>query len=360
MILAAPVMLTNAYVGVNEVDPDAVQAARAMGMRPAQVLWRVELPLALPLIFAGVRTATVYVVATATLATFAGGGGLGDIIVNEPTYGTAGVIAASLTITALAFLVDGALALVQRAVTPRAAAASRRDAHEAPRRSSSLTGTLLGTRALPGQPRGGIQHVRYINKAIAPGAVARAFGRVLLGVALFALVTTVLLAACGSSSSSSSSTASSSTSASASSSAAAGSSGSLTLGTKDFTEEFILGQLYKQALEAKGCKINYKENIGATEIVDKALTSGQIDAYPEYTGESVATVAKINKNVTSPQEEYNLAKAFYAKRGQVMSEMTPFFDTDAIAVKKAYAHEVRPGHDRGPQEGPPLLARRAS
>ncbi len=84
-----------------------------------QVLWRVELPLALPLIFAGVRTATVYVVATATLATFAGGGGLGDIIVNEPTYGTAGVIAASLTITALAFLVDGALALVERIVTPR-------------------------------------------------------------------------------------------------------------------------------------------------------------------------------------------------------------------------------------------------
>ena len=65
------------------------------------------------------RTATVYVVATATLATFAGGGGLGDIIVNEPTYGTAGVIAASLTITALAFLVDGALALVERVVTPR-------------------------------------------------------------------------------------------------------------------------------------------------------------------------------------------------------------------------------------------------
>jgi osmoprotectant transport system permease protein len=119
VVLAGPVILTNAYVGVNEVDPDAVQAARAMGMRPLQVLWRVELPMALPLIFAGVRTATVYVVATATLATFAGGGGLGDIIVNEPTYGTAGVIAGSLTITALAFLIDGLLALLQFAVTPR-------------------------------------------------------------------------------------------------------------------------------------------------------------------------------------------------------------------------------------------------
>jgi osmoprotectant transport system permease protein len=119
VILAGPVMMTNAYVAVDQVDPNAVQAARAMGMRPWQVLTRVELPLAVPLIFAGIRTATVYVVATATLATFAGGGGLGDIIVNEPTYGSAGVIAGALAITVLAFATDGVLAVVQRAVTPR-------------------------------------------------------------------------------------------------------------------------------------------------------------------------------------------------------------------------------------------------
>lgn len=158
---------------------------------------------------------------------------------------------------------------------------------------------------------------------------------------LLALLAALALAACGSSSKSSTSSSSASgggatTSSSASSSAASGG-GSITLGTKNFTEEFIVGQLYKQALTAKGCKVNYKENIGATEVVDKALTSGQIDAYPEYTGESVATVAGINQNVTSPAQEYSLAKKFYAKRGQVMSQMTPFFDTDAIAVTKAYA-----------------------
>jgi osmoprotectant transport system permease protein len=118
VILAGPVMLTNAYVAVDSVDRNAVQAAYAMGMKSWQVLLRVEVPLALPLIFAGIRTATVYVVATATLATFAGGGGLGDVIVNEPTYGTAGVVAGSLMITVLAFAVDGLLALVQRLVTP--------------------------------------------------------------------------------------------------------------------------------------------------------------------------------------------------------------------------------------------------
>ncbi len=161
----------------------------------------------------------------------------------------------------------------------------------------------------------------------------------ILSIAALAILAALLVAACGSSKSSSSSSGSSAAagSATSSSTSAAASAGTLTLGTKDFTEEFILGQLYKQALEAKGCKINYKENIGPTEITDRALTSGQIDAYPEYTGESVATVAKINRTVKTPQEEYALAKAFYAKRGQVMSDMTPFFDTDAIAVKKSYA-----------------------
>jgi osmoprotectant transport system permease protein len=119
VILAAPVMLTNAYVAVDQVDPDAVRAARAMGMRSLQTLLRVELPLALPLIFAGIRTAAVYVVATAPLAALAGGGGLGDIIVNQPTYGEEGVVAGSIAIAALAFATEGIFALLQYLVTPR-------------------------------------------------------------------------------------------------------------------------------------------------------------------------------------------------------------------------------------------------
>jgi osmoprotectant transport system substrate-binding protein len=177
--------------------------------------------------------------------------------------------------------------------------------------------------------------------AVTPSRRPRRRRRAVTVSVLLALLAALALAACGSSSKSSSSSSSASgggatTSSSASSSAASGG-GSITLGTKNFTEEFIVGQLYKQALTAKGCKVNYKENIGATEVVDKALTSGQIDAYPEYTGESVATVAGINQTVTSPAQEYSLAQKFYAKRGQVMSQMTPFFDTDAIAVTKAYA-----------------------
>jgi osmoprotectant transport system permease protein len=119
VVLAVPLILTNAYVAVDGVDPDAVEAARGMGMRPSQVLFHVEIPLALPLIFAGIRTAAVYVVSTATLAAIAGGGGLGDIIVNQASYRLEGVIAAALCVSALALLADLLFGGLQVAVTPR-------------------------------------------------------------------------------------------------------------------------------------------------------------------------------------------------------------------------------------------------
>jgi osmoprotectant transport system permease protein len=123
--LAVPPILTNAYTAVDNVDPDAVESARGMGMNERQVLTGVELPLSWPLIFAGIRTASVYVIATAPLAALAGGGGLGDIIVNQATYGLAGVIAATIVTVVLAFAVDGALGLLQRALTPTGLVVSR-------------------------------------------------------------------------------------------------------------------------------------------------------------------------------------------------------------------------------------------
>jgi osmoprotectant transport system substrate-binding protein len=113
----------------------------------------------------------------------------------------------------------------------------------------------------------------------------------------------------------------------------------VTIGTKDFTEEFVLGNLYAEALKAKGYKVSLKENIGATEVTDKALTSGQIDAYPEYTGETTATVFGKNKLYKSAEETVNEAKSLYEKRGQVVSDATPFEDVDAIATTKEFAEK---------------------
>jgi osmoprotectant transport system permease protein len=119
-VLATGPVLTNSFDAVDRVDRDAVEAARGMGMTELQILRRVELPLAVPLIFAGISVAAVTVVATATIAALAGGGGLGDIIVNQASYRLAGVIGASLCVMALSALVFVLLRFLQVAVTPRA------------------------------------------------------------------------------------------------------------------------------------------------------------------------------------------------------------------------------------------------
>lgn len=120
IILAVPLILTNAYVAVDGVNPDMVEAASGMGMSAWQIVWRVELPSAVPLIMAGVRTATVYVIATAYLAGFAGAPGtLGDIITNQGAFTLAGVMAATIVAVVLAFLAEFLLAAVQGVLTPR-------------------------------------------------------------------------------------------------------------------------------------------------------------------------------------------------------------------------------------------------
>ena len=118
-----------------------------------------------------------------------------------------------------------------------------------------------------------------------------------------------------------------------------GAGGSLVLGTKDFPEQFILGELYAQALEAEGYTVELKKNIGSTEIIDTALTSGEIDAYPEYLGVTVAVVAGVNEPAESADATYDMAKEFYEGRGQTISEQTPFFDVDAIGTNEAFATE---------------------
>lgn len=118
-LFAIPPLLANTYVGIRSVDPEVVESARGVGMSGAQVLWRVEVPLALPLIAAGLRTAAVQVVATAPLAAFVGGGTLGIIISQGFANQDAGrVLAGGVLVAVLALLTEGVLALVQRAVTP--------------------------------------------------------------------------------------------------------------------------------------------------------------------------------------------------------------------------------------------------
>ena len=124
-VLALGPILTNSYLGVEGVDRDAVEAARGMGMSGRGILSRVELPLALPLLYIGIRVAAVTVVATAPIAAYAGGGGLGDIIANQATYRLSGVLGASICVMALSAGVWIGLLALQRATTPRGVRAAR-------------------------------------------------------------------------------------------------------------------------------------------------------------------------------------------------------------------------------------------
>jgi osmoprotectant transport system substrate-binding protein len=117
----------------------------------------------------------------------------------------------------------------------------------------------------------------------------------------------------------------------------------VTLGTKNFTEQFVLGQLYKQALEAKGYKVALKQNIGSTEIADKALRSGQIDMYPEYIGIFNTAVAGDAKAYPSVEEAFSAGKSYAERHGFTLLPLTPFTDVDALAVTPDYAraHDLR-------------------
>lgn len=116
-ILGVPPILTNAFVGVRQVDPATVDAARGMGMSELEIMRKVELPLAVPTVMGGVRGAAIAIVATATIAPLAGVETLGDFIINKNIYGENGLLAGAILVALLALTIEGLLALLQRFLT---------------------------------------------------------------------------------------------------------------------------------------------------------------------------------------------------------------------------------------------------
>lgn len=111
----------------------------------------------------------------------------------------------------------------------------------------------------------------------------------------------------------------------------------IVIGTKNFGEAFVIGQLYKQALEAKGFKVGYKESIGSTELIAKALTSGKITMYPEYTGVALTATFGRKSFPATAQATYLAVKKLWEAKGYTLTNMTPFQDVDAVAVLRSTA-----------------------
>jgi osmoprotectant transport system substrate-binding protein len=113
----------------------------------------------------------------------------------------------------------------------------------------------------------------------------------------------------------------------------------ITLGTKNFGEEYILGQLYGQALQAKGFKVVYKGSFGSSELADKAITSGKMNFYPEYTGIIALDLAKTKNSPKSASATYQVAKSFEQTRGLALLKPTPFADTDTFTTLTSTANK---------------------
>lgn len=148
-----------------------------------------------------------------------------------------------------------------------------------------------------------------------------------IAAAVAGITVMVLAAACGSSSGGSGS----------SGSAGAGKP-TIILGDKNFDEEYVLGQLYAQAFEAKGFKVQLKGNIGGSELINKVFQSGKINAFPEYLGEIDASDLGYSKPLTSEAQTLQLAQSYEAKHGAtIMTPVTPFYDTDELITLKTFA-----------------------
>jgi ABC-type proline/glycine betaine transport system permease subunit len=116
-ILGIPPILTNSFVGVRQVDRATVDAARGMGMSEFAIIRRVELPIAIPTVMGGIRSAAIAILATATIAPLAGVETLGDFIINRNVYGEDGLLAGAILVALLALAIEGSLALLQRRLT---------------------------------------------------------------------------------------------------------------------------------------------------------------------------------------------------------------------------------------------------
>lgn len=310
VLLAIPPIFTNTYVGIRQVDRDVVDAARGMGLSERQLALKVELPLALPLVFAGIRTSVVNVLATATLGPYVGVDTLGVPIINANVHGDAGRLGTAILIALLAIAAELIFAALQRAVTPRGLKLSRQTTTPLRRNPQMRSRSILALLAL--------------------------------------LLATFGVAACGSSNKNSGAGAAPATTTTEGGAkaiqrdAANASKPTITIGSKNFTEEFILGEIYAQALQAAGYKVKKQLNLGSEQIAYKALKAGQVDAYPEYTGTALTSFFHVKDTAVpkDPQKAYQLTKENFAKQGFTAMAPTPFTDSNGFAMTQQGAQRI--------------------
>jgi osmoprotectant transport system permease protein len=262
-------VIRNTLSGIRSLDPAVIEAGTALGMTRRQLLFLVQLPMALPTIVAGVRVATVIGVGTATIAAAIGAGGLGEYIFRGLAMVDATtILAGAIPAAGLAIALDGLLAWFERS-------AARQGRVSLPlRAAAAILVLIVVVSAWPTGARG-------------PAPVV--------------------------------------------------------VGSKNFTEQILLGEIVAQAIEAEGLAVSRRLNLGGTFICDQALRAGGIDVYVEYTGTAVTAVFKDTEVPGSSGEALDRTRVLYQPLGITVAEPLGFNNTFAMLVRKAdaEAHALR-------------------
>jgi len=259
-------ILRNTVTGLRQVDPAVVEAATALGMTDRQRLFRVELPLALPVILAGVRIAAVVSVGTATIAAAVGAGGLGTYVYRGiATVDTRLLLAGAVPAAALALLVDAFLGRVERSARPARAALA-------------LFAVAVATALLLAWPA---RHT--------PGASA--------------------------------------------------SRATIVVGSKNFTEQVLLGEILAAHLEDQGFAVDRRLNLGGTNLCHEGVRTGRLDVYVEYTGTALTDILKETPS-SDRAAVLTRVRDGYAKLGLHVAEPLGFDNTFAIVMRKDAAAKL--------------------
>ncbi len=254
-------IIRNTYIGITGVTPAIIEAGVGMGMTGHQILFKIELPLATPVIMGGIRTATVLMIGVTTLATLVGAGGLGDLIFRGiATANQELILAGAIPAALLAIFCDAFLKRLE---------------------------VLLQAHTNRKQSQG---NESFFSKFF---LVCRK--------ALGLIVITTLIAGCG----------------------ATKESGRIVVGGKNYTEQDILVHLMSETIEGNtNLKVTRKPYLGSTTIVSQALDKGDLDVYPEYTGTALVSLMK-QPSEPDPKKSYEIVSKYYKEKKNIIW-LTPF------------------------------------
>ena len=272
-------IIKNTYTGLSNINPDTVECAKGIGLTNKEILKLIKLPLAMPVIMAGIRIASVTAVGLMTIASFVGAGGLGYLVfAGIQTTNNALILSGAVPAAILALVIDFITSKIEKSVTPNGI--------------KTENGVIKRSKKT------------HISKKV------------------IAITTVIIVFVFGS----------------FSVKAYINNKNSITIGSKNYTEQLILGNLYAELVEHHtDLKVNRKTNLGGTDIVFKALTSGEVDMYAEYTGTYYMSIMGEKTNSDS-DFVYNESKK-HAMENYNSKMLNPigFNNTYALAIKKDYA-----------------------